>query len=71
VADRRRRFEAIWSTDAAVVRKASEIVLAIGASHSARPLPMTVDQLPPVHDDPAATARRTTAIANRIVAALA
>jgi DICT domain-containing protein len=71
VADRRRRFEAIWSTDAAVVREASEIVLAIAASHSARPLPMTVDQLPPVHDDPSATARRTTAIANRIVAALA
>jgi len=71
VADRRRRFEAIWSTDASVVREASGIALAIAASHSTRPLPTTVDQLPPVHDDPSATVRRTTAIANRIVAALA
>jgi len=71
VPDRRRRFEAIWSTDAAVVREASEIALAIAAAHSVQPLPITLDQLPPIHDDPSAMVRRTTAIANRIVAALA
>jgi DICT domain-containing protein len=71
VVDRRRRFEAIWSTDAQVVREASEIAMAIAASHSGRALPVTVDDLPPVHDDPSATVRRTTALANRIVAALA
>ena len=45
-ADLRRRFEAIWSTDAEVVREASRIGLALAAEHSSRPLPVGLDDLP-------------------------
>lgn len=70
-ADLRRRFEAIWSTDVEVVREASRIGLALAAEHSSRPLPVSLDDLPPVVDDPVAALRRTTALTNRVVASLA
>jgi DICT domain-containing protein len=71
VSDRRRRFEAIWSTDADIVREATRIGLALAGEHTSRPLPVTVDDLPPVRDDPHGAVRRTTALTNRIVASIA
>ena len=66
-ADLRRRFEAIWSTDAEVVREASRIGLSLAAEHSRRPLPAQPGRPPTDRGRPRRRLRRTTALTNRVV----
>jgi hypothetical protein len=70
-ADHRRRFEAVWSADPAIVRGAAVIILGVVVEHVGSRAPAVLEDLPPVVDDPVAALRRTTALTNRIVAYLA
>jgi DICT domain-containing protein len=65
--DLRRRFEAIWSTDARVVREATEIALGLAADWTTRPLPVSAQDLPPIVDDPHSAMRRTVSLTNRVM----
>jgi MerR family transcriptional regulator, light-induced transcriptional regulator len=64
-----RRFEATWSADPAVVRRASRHGLALAAQVTPAAAPL-VDSLVPLRADPTATIARATALTNRIVAYL-
>jgi hypothetical protein len=68
--DHRRRFEAFWSADPAVVRDAAVVALGIAAGHGGDAVSVSPADLPPVVDDPVAALRHATALTNRIVAYL-
>ena len=65
--DHRRRFEAFWSADPAVVRDAAVVALGIAAGHGGDAVSVSPADLPPVVDDPVAALRHATALTNRIV----
>jgi MerR family transcriptional regulator, light-induced transcriptional regulator len=65
----RRRFEATWSAEPAVVVAAVRIALELG--HSLAPdLIADLHEMPAVDEDPAHTARRATGLTNRVIAYL-
>ncbi|MBI2710645.1 MAG: MerR family transcriptional regulator [Actinobacteria bacterium] len=70
-ADRRRRFEAVWTTDPAVVRTGIEAALEQAQRSVGASLDGLAESLPPVVDDPAVALERGMALANRIVGYLA
>jgi DNA-binding transcriptional MerR regulator len=61
-----RRFEATWSADPPVVRRAARVGLALAAEATPDAAPLT-DSLVPLHPDSTATIARATALTNRIV----
>jgi len=69
-----RRFEAVWSVEPAVVRRATHLALALARRHTPemdRMVDGLVDTLAAGPEAPAAaaeTVRRATALTNRIVA---
>ena len=76
VPDTRRRFEAMWSADPHVVRDAARVGIQLvsasaGREHVARQeRPITEAELSPILDDHREALQRTTALTNRMIAAL-
>jgi DICT domain-containing protein/predicted DNA-binding transcriptional regulator AlpA len=70
ISDSRRRFEAVWSADPHVVRGATQAALALVSAFAGRERSVTEDQLPPVAGIHRHDLQRTTALTNRMIAAL-
>lgn len=69
-ADGRRRFEAVWSVEPAVVGDAMRIGLELARSLAPALVPADLDVLAPDGEEPALGLRRATSLTNRIVAYL-
>ncbi len=70
VADHRRRFEALWTTQAGVVAEAARIAVELARRHAPGLVTWTTGDLAPVVDDPAIGLRGATSLTNRVVAYL-
>lgn len=65
-----RRFEALWTTDPAVVSDAMSIALGLARLHAPELVTDTAADLAPLVEDPVMDRHRTTSLTNRVVAYL-